>query len=317
MKKLLAKLSELKWLAYEKGVPHVLGLFPRSFMAMLICVLHRRFHPKTGKEGSDLVVVMMTGRGLLYQTHAALSSIYYAWSKYPNLVIYGDGSLTPDALEKEYSWWPGAIECKPWQEALTYHSESGHEALVQEIKHGSFLARKLGILLAEAESRPCLWIDTDVLWFAQLPELEQLYHDACLSDQPRVLMCEDLKPRYDQNMVQQATPSLNDPPYRNSGICFLYGNLYECGQVPELLKYPPSASTDPGAREQTIMAYLSHLLEEKLWNLAQVKIPEGDESLKAILQSNCCACHYVSSRRKQLHWHALKLWFRNRVFSQP
>ena len=96
---------------------------------------------------------------------AVLLSIYRNWEKIPPGILVSDG--TPkEALEAVMQFWPFPCEIKSWEDCAAFHLEKGRQSIV-EFSHVNIFARKLLSVLAEAESRPVFYCDTDVLWFAE------------------------------------------------------------------------------------------------------------------------------------------------------
>ena len=118
--------------------------------------------------GTDLLI--FSGYRGAKMMKALLLSIYYRWDNIPRVTIVSDG--TPkEVLDTAMQFWPYPYEIKHWEDCAAWHRTRGHTAII-DFAHVNTYARKLLCVLAEAERRPVLYCDTDVLWFAQprLPE---------------------------------------------------------------------------------------------------------------------------------------------------
>jgi hypothetical protein len=263
------------------------------------------------KPGLDLDVITMTGRFYLWQAVPSLVSLCHAWEGIPRLTVYSDGSMAVDRLRKFFTWWPGQLSVKSWRDALEYHHERRRQELDQEVELQQGLAEKLMIILAEAERRPVLWLDGDILWFKQLPGVMELQEQFRGSSEPVCRLAQDLQPYYDDPLVAACMPELKDPPYRNSGVCFANGNLFDKYDPGRFLSATSASSQQPRAREQTLLAYLGRTIGNDIWTYHQIGFPGVGESLSSIQASDFCAAHYISPRREKFPPHAVKLWVTN------
>jgi len=117
------------------------------------------------KPLSDTSLLLFSGYKGAKMMKAVLLSIYYNWDKIPRLTLVSDG--TPrEVLQAALQFWPYPYEIKSWKDCAAWHRCKGRQAII-DFAHVNPYARKLLSVLAEAEQRPVLYCDTDVLWFRE------------------------------------------------------------------------------------------------------------------------------------------------------
>jgi hypothetical protein len=117
---------------------------------------------------ADFTFLSMTGRTHLEMLNQCLISLHNNWTKRPALILYSDGSLKPEDIQKKLSWWKGSLQVKSHEDILTWTKKSGSVGL-NDFAHKEAVGRKLGCILKEAEKTTILWCDTDILWYKDLP----------------------------------------------------------------------------------------------------------------------------------------------------
>jgi hypothetical protein len=214
------------------------------------------------KPLSDTDLVLFSGLRGAPMMKAVLLSIYYNWEKIPRLTIVSDG--TPiDVLEKAMQFWPFPYEIKPWTDCADFHLARGRQSLVDFAKLNPY-SRKLLTVLAEAETRPILYCDTDVLWFAE-PRLPA--HQPGNGCTMRISLDNDY--HYHLPAIRWLDRfDLMDKPAFNCGVIYLSGSVYD--------NYPGFAElihfmrifTEPFA-EQTTFALLADRFGDT-WTLEEI-----------------------------------------------
>jgi len=115
------------------------------------------------RQMSDTNLVLFSGQRGAKMMQAVLLSIHRNWEKIPHLTVVSDG--TPlSVLEASLQFWPFPYELKSWEDNAAWHLARGRQSLVDFARINPY-ARKLLVVLAEAEQKPVFYCDTDVLWF--------------------------------------------------------------------------------------------------------------------------------------------------------
>ncbi|MDX2240325.1 MAG: hypothetical protein NW224_06560 [Leptolyngbyaceae cyanobacterium bins.302] len=221
--------------------------------------------------------------------------------------IVSDGSLTVADLQNALTWWAGEKSFSHWKDVVDYHHQHGREALVQ-FANNSILGRKFAAILQFAEQGATLWCDTDILWFKELKSLPVFDSN---SKTPVLKIAEDYQESYDQNLINHSLEHLHTPPYFNTGLVFLQGNLLQACDVEGLLSL--AAKTSNHFTEQTLLAVAFSRLGQDYWSKEEIACFETDKLSLAptYLGRSWTARHYVGPVRYSFWRDALVL----RVFS--
>ena len=117
------------------------------------------------KPVGDTDLILFCGYKGAKMLKAVLLSMYYNWEKIPRLTLISDGTPA-EVLRTAMSFWPFPYEIKSWEDCAAWHQAKGRRSIVDFARNNPY-ARKMLSVLAEAESRPVFYCDTDVLWFGQ------------------------------------------------------------------------------------------------------------------------------------------------------
>lgn len=221
------------------------------------------------RQMSDINLVFLSGRKGAKMLKAVLYSVYYRWDKIPHVTIVSDG--TPkEVLLEAMQFWPFPFEVKSWEDCATFHLEKGRQSIVDYARVNVY-ARKLLSVTAEAESRPVLYADTDILWLAEprLPAADS--GKGCVmrmsSDDVHCYHMPTIRYLNRQDMMEK-------PPL-NAGMIFLSGSVYDC--YPGFAEYMEYAKIfDEGRSEQMTFALLADRLGDT-WSLDEIYLTQKDK----------------------------------------
>jgi hypothetical protein len=165
--------------------------------------------------------------------------------------------VDPVALRRALHWWPGAVEILSREEILTQTRKSALPSLTRYAEQSVF-GLKFAAMVTIGAGQPALFVDSDILWFRDFTVgLEPL-----LSSTEAVVLfaTTDFQRSYEEELLASAARTLNGPPYLNSGVVFLRGDLARhCDLEPVLrliVRRGDAAGRLPflGVAEQTLLA---------------------------------------------------------------
>jgi hypothetical protein len=171
---------------------------------------------------------------------------------------------------------------------------------------------KLAAIVTQASKQPVLFVDPDILWFK---DPASLLGDPPSWEKPRALQESNCHQR--QDMALRHCPEVLEPPFINSGIAALHGELLAPEllrrMVQEALPYPQDSSC-----EQTIIATAVKL--HGAFFPQKLSLVEFDD-VRTFRSRNTRAegyysRHYVNWMRHLLYRDALKLRFNRGTPSQ-
>lgn len=244
-------------------------------------------------ESCSFRLLSMTGAKHLDMLNQCLISLHNTWHARPDLIIYSDGTVSLQALKSKLNWWKGNIKFGTQEEILAWTAQSGSPAL-HSFACKEAVGRKLSCILLEATDAPVLWCDTDILWFKQIGNLVN-------PGELQLQVSEDYQAAYDGYISEKCQEVLRNPPYINTGLVYLQGNLLnEKPLIPWLneLDKKPNHFT-----EQTFLAIAVKLLNGKMWSLNEIACLQSDrfKLSPSFKGKNWIARHYVGPVR-HLFW---------------
>jgi hypothetical protein len=266
------------------------------------------------------VTLMMFGGWPHRQITAASAwSLYKAWPAIPERVLLvTDNSISPDDYRAALNWWPGPVDAISASEVVATHAAAGREDLVRfATSKRNILGLKLAAISFAAERGPVLAVDTDILWFKALPE-GWLVPPSEHKDELIVRTMEDFQAAYDDRLMDQKMASvLSSPPYRNSGVVYVRGDLVGNAAFQEVVARAAvldySQTTVGGFAEQTVLAWVSATTNTSPWSLDTIYISmsRDGQKLASYARKTWAARHYVSPIRWLFWEDALALpWIR-------
>jgi hypothetical protein len=198
---------------------------------------------------------------------AVLLSIYYNWDKIPRLTLVSDG--TPkEVLQAALHFWPYPYEIKSWEDCAAWHRGKDRQAIIDFAEVNPY-ARKLLSVLAEAEQRPVLYCDTDVLWFAE-PRLPAPAAGRCIMrisrDNTHCYHLPAIRHLHRQDLLEK--------PAINCGVVYLSGSVYDHYPNFEALMQFMRIFSEPFS-EQTTFALLADQLGDT-WTLDEIILTTKD-----------------------------------------
>ena len=219
------------------------------------------------RELSDTNLLFFCGKKGARMLKPVLLSIYNRWEKIPNITIVTDG--TPEEyIAGCIRFWPFPYEIKPWTEAREYHRQRGRHTLLKFADNTVF-GKKLCAILAEGETKPTLYCDTDVLWFSD-PILPDTHSRAVT-----FRMSTDNAHTYSKTLITglKAESLLSEEPL-NAGVIFISGSVYDhpgfFERITDVLQYAKE-----GVAEQTAFALASIEYGDR-WTLENIIISTED-----------------------------------------
>jgi hypothetical protein len=233
------------------------------------------------KEVSDINLLFFSGQKGAKMLKAVILSVHQTWEKVPHITIITDG--TPVAIiEKQLAFWPYPYTLKTWEDAAAFHQDKGRHSLIEWSRINVF-AKKLLSILAEAEARPTLYCDTDILWFAEprLPEPQLTESGSPASHSPETTtgftmrMSRDNTHCYHMPLIRYLNRhDMLEKPAWNAGLIYLSGSPYDhykdFGQLMDFVKI-----FNEGHSEQLTFALMADRLGDS-WTLDEVIINTRD-----------------------------------------
>jgi hypothetical protein len=194
-----------------------------SGMGLICKFLFKAFSRKLSakKEVSDLNLLLFSGMKGGTMLKAVLMSVYSTWEKIPHVTICTDG--TPrEHFEGLMAFWPFPYTIKTWKEHADNYRAKGAINLA-EFADGHLYAKKLISVLGEAEIRPTIYCDTDVLWFGE-PRLPARTPPGGFAFR----MATDNSHCYTMSLVRyfQRQDLIEKPPF-NAGVLYMSGSLLD------------------------------------------------------------------------------------------
>jgi hypothetical protein len=232
----------------------------------------------------------------------SLFSLHRCWDSLPRITVVSDGSWTANEFAEVFAWWPAPIRVLTRVEVCEATSYAGFPELT-EYAQASPYGLKVAVIVTEAKQQPVLFVDADILWFRD-PAL--VLGNPASWRKPRGLYESHCHQRRD--MALRHCPEVLEPPFVNSGIVALHGEL----MAPELLRsvvqealpYPQESSC-----EQTIIAtavkLCGELFPEKL-SLVEFDDVHRFRS-RNMIDEGYYSRHYVNWMRHLLYRDALNL----------
>ena len=219
------------------------------------------------KPTSSTNLILFCGERGAPMLRAVLLSIYNNWDSIPTLTLISDG--TPkEILQTALQFWPYPYEIKSWEDCAAWHRGKNRQAII-DFAHVNPYARKLLSLLAEAETRPVFYCDTDVLWFAE-PRLPIPSPEGCTM---RISL--DNAHHYHPPAIRYLNrEDLLGKPAINCGVVYLSGSVYDHYPNFEELMQFMRIFNEPFS-EQTTFALLADKFGDT-WTLEEIILSTKD-----------------------------------------
>lgn len=254
-------------MAKKKNITIGTIVIEKSYTAIgyIFKFLFRLFTPRKlsgEREVSDLNLLLFSGAKGLRSLKAVLLTIYRTWEKIPHVSIVTDG--TPNEyFQQAMAFWPYPYTIRSWKDLAAIHKAKGRDNLVAFAELNVY-ARKVIAVLAEAETRPTLYCDTDVVWFGE-PRLP-----APASRESFVFrMSSDNMHCYHMPIIRyfQRQDMLEKRPL-NSGVMYMSGSLFDhWPEFDEVMAF--CKLFDDPFPEQTSFALIADRLGDR-WSLDEI-----------------------------------------------
>ena len=272
-------------------------------------VLSRRpIKPLPRKPESGMRYLTLAGRSHWLMLRESLFSLYRSWKKLPAITVVSDGSWSASDFYPVFSWWPGKIDVRSREEIIAEADAAGERELAQYSEASGWGLKVTSIVLS-ARREPVLFVDADILWFADPVDLLGPKDSWAEPRGVREGNCYQ-----HQQMALHFCPKVLEPPYVNGGILALHGDFL----TPDVLRaMVREALVDPqdGAFEQTIIATAVHRGAGLL--PAIISLVEFDDidrfRHRNMGREGYYSRHYVNWMRHLIYRDALKLRLQSRI----
>ena len=260
--------------------------------------------PLRPKPESGLCYLTIGSRAHWLLLRESMFSIYRSWKKLPTITVVSDGSWSPADFYPVFSWWPGKINVLSREQIIAQAHAAGERELAQYAEASGW-GLKLASIVLLARREPVLFVDADILWFADPTDL--LGPSDCWAKPRGVRESNCYQHR---ELAVRFCPKVLEPPFVNGGIVALHGEFLPADMLRPMVH---EALADPtnGAFEQTIIASAVHdgagLLPVKI-NL--VEFDDIDRLWhRNMKREGYYSRHYVNWMRHLFYCDALKLRF--------
>jgi len=255
------------------------------------------------KPESSLHYLTIGGRSHWLMLRESMFSLYRSWKKLPTTTtVVSDGSWSAADFYPVFSWWPGKIDVLSREQIIAEAHTAGERELAQYAEASAWGLKVASIVLL-ARQEPVLFVDADILWFADPSDLLGPSDSWAKPRGVRENNCYQHR-----EMALRFCPKVLEPPFVNGGTLALHGEFLP----PEILRaMVREALADPndGAFEQTIIAAAVHrgagLLPGKT---SLVEFDDIDRFChRNMRREGYCSRHYVNWMRHLFYRDALKL----------
>ncbi len=247
------------------------------------------------KPETPFTLLQFVGRDQSRMMQQCLRSIAMNWSKIPPLLIISDGSISPEELESQVTWWPMPVRAESWEAAASRMVEMGRPEL-KKIAEKHPLGKKLCAILDHAIVEPLLFCDSDILWFKGPPSFPDHARGGAA-----IRLTSDMRRSYDENLISaMKIEELNQLPNLNSGVVYAAGDLYESLKLRPITEY--AAEHTEYFSEQTILSTAARRYGFAPWTLDEVMLKVDDVvrfARPSYARQQWLARHYVGTVR---HW---------------
>jgi hypothetical protein len=264
--------------------------------------------PLPPKAESGVLYLTIAGRTHWLMLRESMFSLYWSWKKLPTITVVSDGSWSAADFYPVFSWWPGKINVLSRGQIIAEADATGERELVQYAEASAW-GLKLASIVLLAPREPVLFVDADILWFADPVDLLGPTESWA---KPRGVS--EIHCYQHAEMARRFCPKVLEPPFVNGGILALHGEFL----TPDILRaMAQEALADPndGTFEQTIIATAVHrgagLLPEKI-NLVEFN-DIHKFCHRNMRKEGYYSRHYVYWMRHLFYRDALKLRLQSRM----
>lgn len=240
-------------------------------------------------------LMTLVGARQLELLRECLRSAAECWSVRPELEIVTDGTVSTPKVLQAFPWWGATITVRQPEDVARAAELAGwHEGA--EFTRKTVLGIKFCAVVLSARERPTLFCDTDILWYRDI--------DVGAAPSGKSLaftMAHDYQPAYNQAVALAMGFDSSRPPFRNSGLVFLDGNLLSEVELGTGIR--AAIDSYDHFAEQTLFAAASASLGAELWQPSTIACSNADQQSLGITYrgQDWTARHYVGTVR-HLFW---------------
>src|SRR5947207_12269573 len=121
--------------------------------------------PLQPKPESGLCYLTIGSRAHWLLLRESMFSLYRSWEKLPTITVVSDGSWSAADFYPVFSWWPGKINVLSPEQIIADADAAGERELAQYAEASGW-GLKLASIVLLARREPVLFVDADILWFA-------------------------------------------------------------------------------------------------------------------------------------------------------
>jgi hypothetical protein len=202
--------------------------------------------PLPPKAVTEFCYLTIVGRPQWLMLRESLLSLYHTWKALPRITVVSDGSWTEHEFKPVFGWWPGTINVLHPEEIRVLASAADEVELRQYAEVHPY-GLKLASIILLARQKPVLYVDSDILWFSDPTAVI-----GPPSGWTKPMGIREGSCCQAQELAMRHCPQVLAPPYVNSGMIALHGELLSSELLRPMVRY---AITDPRVYcEQTIVA---------------------------------------------------------------
>jgi hypothetical protein len=258
--------------------------------------------PLPPKPESGLRYLTIAGRSHWLMLRESLFSLYRSWKKLPTITVISDGSWSATDFYPVFSWWPGKINVLSRGQIIADADAAGQRELAQYAEASAW-GLKIASIVVLARREPVLFVDADILWFADPCDL---LGPSDVWAKPRGVRESNCYQHRD--LALRFCPQVLEPPFVNGGILALHGEFLPA-EILRAMVNEALADPDDGAFEQTIIASAIQMGAGLLpGNTSLVEFDDIDRFRhRNMRREGYCSRHYVNWMRHLFYRDAFKL----------
>jgi hypothetical protein len=258
--------------------------------------------PLPPKPDSGMHYLTIAGRSHWLMLRESMFSLYRSWKKLPSVTVVSDGSWSAADFCPVFSWWPGKINILSREQIIAQADAAGERELGQYAEASAY-GLKLASIVLLARQEPVLFVDADILWFADPADL---LGPTDLWAKPRGVRESECYQH--RETALRFCPKVLEPPFVNGSMLALYGEFLTA-EILRAMVHEALADPRDGAFEQTIIATAVKLCGEFFpEKLILVEFDDVHRFRSRDMQDEgYYSRHYVNWMRHLLYRDALKV----------
>jgi hypothetical protein len=258
--------------------------------------------PLPPKLQSGLCYLTIGSRTHWLMLRESMFSLYRSWEKLPTITVVSDGSWSAAEFYPVFSWWPGQVNVLSREQIIAQAHTAGERELARYAEASAY-GLKLASIVLLARREPVLFVDADILWFA---DPAGLFGPTDFWAKPHGVRESNCYQHRD--LALRFCPKVLEPPFVNGGIVALHGEFLT-SEILRAMVHEALADPKDGAFEQTIIATAvkrcGEFFPEKL---ILVEFDDVDRfRFRDMQDEGYYSRHYVNWMRHLFYRDALKL----------